>query len=311
MRRVSDAVVSARRRVVDSLHEIRGYLRFPLRLRLDAEGHTRVVLYGLPYPGWNAVLADRQTWMIAKGVHDVVRIPACPALAQWFSRRQHDAVVIPIKDGHAARLPKGRRALAPRSDVISLLADKARFAAYMQQSGLSDLIPTTRINGHADVNFPAVLKPARHSSSFAVVVVDGDEQLERLLDSWAYRSTGYLVQELVPGTTEYASHCVCKSGRVLWTLTYRMEMDATVIRTSSNFRKRDRIETPPATVRQLERVLAPLDYSGICHVDYKVMPDGGLRIFEINPEIGAPLVSSECLEDLAEAFACVVANAQS
>lgn len=151
------------------------------------------------------------------------------------------------------------------------------------------------------MNFPAVLKPARHSSSFAVVVVDGEEQLERSLDSWAYRSTGYLVQELVPGKTEYASHCVCKRGRVLWTLTYRMEMGATVIRTSSNFRKRDRIETPPATVRQLERVLAPLDYSGICHVDYKVTPDGGLRIFEINPEIGAPLVSSECLDDLAEA----------
>src|SRR5262245_56225541 len=94
----AEALGALRRRASDLYHEIRRYLGFPLRLRLDGTGGTRVVLFGLPYPGWNAVLADRTAWARARGVRDVIRIPAWPAVARWLARR--DAVFIPIKDKH-------------------------------------------------------------------------------------------------------------------------------------------------------------------------------------------------------------------
>lgn len=84
------------------------------------------------------MLANHRAWTLAEGVHSVIRIPAYPALARWPSRRQRDAVVIPIKDGHVGWLPEGCRLLASELGVVSLLADKARFAAYMQQTGLGD-----------------------------------------------------------------------------------------------------------------------------------------------------------------------------
>ena len=81
------------------------------------------------------------------------------------------------------------------------------------------------------------------------------------------------------------------------------------IKSEDNVMRRWTIATPDAIVRQIEAVLAPLAYNGPCNLDYKLDPDGKIRVFEINPRLGGSLMMPQHGEELRQALACIVANA--
>jgi D-ala D-ala ligase C-terminus len=296
------------------LRDARVFFRFPLRLKFSTtpiERRTRVLFYGIPYADWNAPMADPALWQQIGDVGEVVRLPAlwlAPAvLARIFDGR---TVVIPAKIAHASRLPRGFDSLSPDAPSIHALDNKIRFAAYMLANSLQDHLPTVYA-GPADAVYPCVVKRADMSSSWGVVIVQSAVQAEALLQSAMFFGKQTLLQELVPGTIEHATYCVVRGGKILWHCTFVTEVsESNIIKAEDNVTRRWTIATEPSVVAQIEKVLAPLSYSGPCNLDYKIASDGTVRIFEINPRLGGSLMLPQYKDELRRALACIVANAK-
>jgi len=193
------------------LQEVRTFFRFPRWLTLNAYGSgRRVILYGIPYADWNATLSDRALWSKLPGVARVLRVPATP----FGSGARSDDVVIAMKTSHMVRRPGGR-ALQPTSQAIAVLEDKAKFAAYMAANGFGDYCPRTYA-GRQEAVFPCMLKRTDLSASLGVAIARSAEHLDELLQTRMFRGHPHLLQAIVPGNIEYATYCVSRGGRVLW-----------------------------------------------------------------------------------------------
>lgn len=300
----------------ERLRETRAFLRFPLHVRLAApagEEATHVLLYGVPYADWNAPLADGALWASMHGVASVFRLPALPVIsaliARFVGRVGPRRIVIPAKTAHAARLPGGWHSLSPDAGSVHALDDKLRFADYMAANGFGDYCPAPYA-GVAAAIYPCVLKRTDLSSSWGIVVVNSRDELEAQLQSPLFKGHRHALQALVAGQIEHATYCICKDGAVLWHCTFMTEVASPdTIKSEDNVLRRWTIATPDAIVRQIETVLAPLAYNGPCNLDYKLGPDGKIRVFEINPRLGGSLMIPQYGEELRQALACIVANA--
>ena len=266
-----------------------------------------MVLYGVPYADWNKSLAVQALWDGVADVSRVVRIPASPSLLRWLVGL--DAVVIPMKEAHAAEVPAGARCLAPRPEAAHAFADKQRFADYVTANRLGDLTPRT-YSGWMEAKFPCVLKRTDFAAGHGIAVISSASEGEALLKSPLYANEPYVLQEAISGTTDYCTFCVLKNGRLLWSRTFVNEIATPLtIRGEGNVLRRISVETPDSTARQIETVLAPVSYSGPCNIDYKLDGDR-LRIFEINPRLGGSLLQPPFREHLQAALACIVAHCE-
>lgn len=287
------------------LQEVRTFFRFPRRLNLKGDGHgRRVILYGIPYADWNATLSDRGLWSNLPGIARVLRLPATP----YGSGARADDVVIAMKTSHMARRPGGR-ALQPTAQAIAVLEDKARFAAYMAANGFGDHCPRSYVDRQEAV-FPCVLKRTDLSASLGVDIVQSARHLDELLQTRTFEGHPYVLQALVQGNIEYATYCVCKAGRVLWSCSFATDTgSAAAIKREDNALQRQAIATPVSVLRQIEAVLLPLAFSGPCNVDYKLLADGRVQIFEINPRLGGTLMLPDQAAELRAALACIIEHA--
>lgn len=283
------------------LRDVRTFFQFPRQIEFDGRKGGRVILYGIPHADWNATLSDRALWSNLPGIAQVLRRPASP----FGSGAHADDVVIAMMTGHIARKPGGR-ALEPTTHALATLEDKAKFAAYMTANGLADYCPRTYANRHEAV-FPCMLKRTDLSASLGVAIVKSSDHLDELLRMRTFAGHAHILQAVVPGNVEYATYCVCKNGRVLWSCSFATDIGAPIaIKREDNALARQAIATPDPVLRQIEAVLQPLAFSGPCNVDYKRAADGRLQIFEINPRLGGTLMLPSQSKQLHAALACIL-----
>ncbi len=292
-----------------NLSEVRNFWRHPLRLRLaPAKGPgIRVVLYGIPYGDWNAMLADRRLWESLEIVSEVLRVPGFWAL---LPRATDRTVVIPMKSEHAATAPRRYRGLWPDRRSLDILDDKDKFQSYMEDQGLAAYCPA-RYRTPGQAVFPCIVKRLDLSGSIGVEIARSHAHLDEILGSPVFAHRPYILQELVAGTKEYATFCVCEDGRILWHWTFESTMASpTVIKNENNDKNRRILDAAPAVLKQLEAVLAPLAYRGPCIVNYKLAPDGTVRVFEINPRFGGSLLQPPQVDRLREALGHILGKSR-
>jgi carbamoylphosphate synthase large subunit len=291
--------------LVIRLQDLRTFFRFPRDLKLRDGGRGRwVILYGMPYADWNATVSNRDLWLKLPDIARVLRRPATP----FGSGARADDVVIAMKSSHLRRR-RGGRSLEPTARAIATLEDKAEFAAYMTTNGFDDYCPRTYASRH-DAAFPCMLKRTDLSASLGVAIAQSAAHLDELLRTRTFEGHPYILQAPVPGNVEYATYCVCKNGRVLWSCSFATDIGAPVaIKREDNALQRQAIATPEPVLREIERVLQPLAFSGPCNVDYKLSADGRMQIFEINPRLGGTLMLPSQSEQLHAALACIIEHA--
>lgn len=291
------------------VQEVRTFRRFPMRLQMTpAEGPgLRVILYGLPYGDWNPTLSDRQLWQDLRVVSELRRIPGVRWLLPWSTER---TVVIPMKTSHTVDAPRRFRGLIPDRRSARILADKNAFQAYMAEKKLMAYAPATYPDPDAAV-FPCVVKRLDLSASIGVEIAASRAHLDEIQRSGLFTGRPSLLQALVPGSVEYATFCICDGGRILWDCTFASTMSGpAVIKNEDNGKDRRTVTTPPAVLKQFETVLAPLNYRGPCVVDYKILDDGRVQIFEINPRLGGTLLLKANAGLLREALGHILAAAR-
>jgi len=276
-------------------------------VRLDA---VRLVVTGEPFADWVPVLTAPETWASVPAIAEVVlKLDDSPLLESLLSptlgRRTPSllTVVLPLRENAIAACPAGH-GLYPSPAAVAILRDKRRFADYAAAHGLAHLCPVTYA-APKDIALPCIVKPAYlHDRA---IVVRTEAALEALLEDASPQC--FVFQEFIPGTTEYTTHCILRDGRPVWTRSFAFEKDGDA-RVGVEFRTMAPFDPPPAVMDALERLLRPLDYSGLCNMDYTLRPSGPrageIAVFEINPRFGGTMFLPQTRPLLAEALGCLV-----
>jgi carbamoylphosphate synthase large subunit len=153
-----------------------------------------------------------------------------------------------------------------------------------------------------------VLKRVDLAGGIGIEVVRSRVHLESLLQTAVFRGREVLLQAFVPGQTEYVTHCVCKDGSILWSCSFVWTLGPEAFGIPV-FGDTTSLTASCRTLSDIARILAPLRYSGPCCVNYKLLPNGEIAIFEINPRLGGSLMNPRNIEFLRQAMAHIIYNA--
>src|SRR6266436_6587178 len=213
-------------------------------------------------------------------------------------------VLFPTSDETAALLSKFHTALSrrfrvstPPWDVLRWAYDKRftyQLAAEQQVDYPSTIYPSTETDlVAASCTFPAILKPATHSSvnrftaDKAWPVANRNELLARYRQARELIPADLiLVQELIPGggESQFSYAALCCDGQPIASLTARRTRQYPIdFGYSSSF-----VETldVPEIEEPARRLLAAIRYTGLVEVEYKLdARNGRYKLLDINPRL--------------------------
>jgi len=217
-------------------------------------------------------------------------------LEQW--------VLFPTSDESAAllsrfhsKLSRRFRVSAPTWNVLRWAYDKRltyRLAVDQHVDYPTTFYPLTDADlGGVNCEFPAILKPATHSSINRLTqdkawrVENHEELLAKYREARALMPPDLiLVQEMVPGSggSQFSFAALCSDGKTIAYLTARRTRQYPIdFGYSSSF-----VETMdvPDIVAPSQRLLAAIGYTGIVEVEYKFdLRDGRFKLLDINPRL--------------------------
>jgi hypothetical protein len=272
---------------------------------------VRIVVFGEFADDWLPAFVNPDVWTPIDGVTEVLRVadqsrPRIPPPAVAASR----TVVVPLSILNIRNCPRGHDTLIPDAHALETLGNKKKFAEYMAAQGFADLCPTTFATDD-EATFPCILKRADLAAAWGIAVAHSAEELARLRGAADWRGKECVLQAFVPDAVEYVTHCVCRDGRVLWSCSFACTKEhPDQVRAGMDHQTIAPTVAAPHVLDRIAQVLAPLGFSGPCSVDYRLLPGGGMLIFEINPRFGGSLTLPENAGRLSEALACIIDNAR-
>ena len=203
------------------------------------------------------------------------------------SFRRYD-VVVPLSISaltEARRLsPLQKNALPlPTAKSVSLCDDKYEFNQALVKAGFGQYIP--KIAQGLALTPPYILKKriGWYGTDCYIIRNHGDEeaQLDRITDP------EYFCQELIPGSTEFATHVLFVGGKIVKALNirYRFPID-TPIKGQDAVHFMVICRCPYLDL--FARVLRTIQFEGLCCFNYKVV-EGQPFLLEINTRFGGSL----------------------
>jgi len=265
-------------------HGVPVWVVSPPNIRLAS--FSRYTRRTLPWP-----VGDDETQ-----VEHLLEIAARNNLDQW--------VLFPTSDESAALLARFHSKLSsrfrvstPTWNVLRWAYDKRltyRLAADQKVDCPATFYPLTDADLEGvNCEFPAILKPATHSSINRLTedkawrVANREELLVRYREARELMPADLiLVQEMIPGSggSQFSFAALCSEGKTIASLTARRTRQYPIdFGYSSSF-----VETMdvPEIVAPSERLLAAIGYTGIVEVEYKFdLRDGRYKLLDINPRL--------------------------
>jgi hypothetical protein len=183
------------------------------------------------------------------------------------------------EEGH--RIPDNPLPI-PSLESIGLFDDKCRFNQLLKENGLGKFIP--RNEGKLD--YPYMLKKRVDDWGQSCHIINNVK--DEAAASAALADPEYFTQQLVVGSTEYATHLLFKGGEIL----YGVNVEYT-FNTSTPIKGRDKeLRRRVCRCRHLKlfsTILGLTDFEGLCCFNYKTAEDGSPMILENNPRFGGSL----------------------
>ena len=191
------------------------------------------------------------------------------------------------------RLSAALRFVIPEVELVEQLTDKAAFHDVAERHSLP--VPQTRVlelgetYDIEDVIYPVIVKPVRRDKAWntafpeKAVLLEGSEDLRRLLDALAATQRRVLVQQAIPGpeTCIETYHAYVDSNGDVAT-----EFTGRKLRTfppSGGYSTAVETAAQDDVARSGREVLEKLQLRGVAKVDFKRDPAGRLWLLEINP----------------------------
>jgi len=175
-----------------------------------------------------------------------------------------------------ARLPM------PTPASVHLCDDKLLLNRRLAELGFERHIPALL----ASPRPPFILKRRIAECSEDCHLVFDDATRQRLAPQIA--SDDYFCQQIVAGSSEYASHVVMRDGRIVAevSIEYIARQD-TFIKDSEPFVTHHLTHSPCLAL--IEEMLRAIDFEGLCCLNYKIGRGGVMQLIEINPRFGGSL----------------------
>lgn len=273
------------------------------RLRPDT---FDVAVFGSNYPNWlDRLASDADIWAELPMVRSVGLYGD-----GWLGHEGTPAqrFVLPLLEGNIRTCPAGW-ALVPRSAELEVLADKARFARYMQANRLERFAPRTYWSQES-VQYPAVVKRTDLYAGYGIQLVHSPEELAATLEQEMWAGHPAVFQEYVEGGLEYVLQAVVVRGLLVWHAAFEIVIppDEPIRHPHTEETVRP-LEIPARELFVLQSIIAPLNFSGPINFNYRRRPDGSVALFEINPRLGGSLFRPESVPILASAIDAIMRHA--
>jgi carbamoylphosphate synthase large subunit len=168
--------------------------------------------------------------------------------------------------------------------AIMTCDSKELFAKFMIYNHLFEHIPNTYFSD--PINFPCVLKPICGASGKGIVVIKNKADYENSLIKF---NSLYIAQDFVFSNKQYIAHVLCDRGQIIFSVIYVEDIDEEFYiarRPIRNYKKREMCEIEKSI---FSKIMVLLNYHGMCAIDYTYNKSNELKIFEINPRMGASL----------------------
>jgi predicted ATP-grasp superfamily ATP-dependent carboligase len=181
-----------------------------------------------------------------------------------------------------ARLRKNALPL-PSAESVRLCDDKYRFNQALIKAGFGRYIP--KMQQGMGLTPPYILKKRTGWRGQGCYLIrnhaDQEAQLDRIMNPQ------YFCQELIPGTTEFATHILFAGGRIVKALNIKYEFESDTPIKGQNAALLQVVHRCPC-LDLFERILRTIRFQGLCCVNYKVAKDQPF-LLEINPRFGGSL----------------------
>jgi hypothetical protein len=221
-------------------------------------------------------------WLVAIGARiDRSRYQPSFAPLDAVDLDRFDAA-LPLQLDHYRELAgrDARKFVMPGPDVVALCHDKLALARFLQRAGFGRHVPEIY---EGEARYPYVRKPRRGEFGEGCRIVAGP-------DGESARDSDSFDQACVPGPIEYALHILRFEGRIRYCQLVRYEMAGPLeVRGADNKPVRGALVRGDEAASLFEPILAALDYSGTCCINFKLQ-DRTPMILEINPRFGGSLV---------------------
>ena len=203
------------------------------------------------------------------------------------SYKRYDIVVplsLPaLEDARRYALRQKNAFPLPTAESVNLCDDKYEFNQALVKSGFGRYIPGI-VQGLA-LTPPYILKKRNSGGGTGCYIIrncgDEEAQLNRITDP------KYFCQELIQGSTEFATHILFVDGRIVKALNikYVFSSDTPIKGQNADFFT---VIHRCQYLRLFARILRSIQFQGLCCVNYKVAK-GVPFLLEINPRFGGSL----------------------
>lgn len=211
-------------------------------------------------------------------------------------------ILLPLMEWHIIKSPKNYLALISEDEVINTLAIKSNFDDYINRINLAHITPKTYKTIDL-IKFPVILKRVDLNAGSGIAYIKSMSSLEQHLQNEHWFQKPVILQEFIDGEQEYTTHMICKEGEILWHTSFYFELTPhNYIRTPMSIVHTERVEVGKNILLKLRECLKPLNFNGVCNIDYKFTHQGELKIFEINPRFGGTLMAKENQDLLRQAI---------
>lgn len=270
---------------------------------------VRVIIFGTHTDSWNTALAsEAAVWKRIPEVQCVERFDKIPAARPPESIKENRQVIIPLMERHIRQCPNNYQSLKPDLHSLSILENKANFGRYMQQSGLKRFHPHI-YSSIDEVEFPCVLKKIDLNGGNGIFILNSEAEFFDKLKEKNWTEHDYILQQYVSGQ-DHVTHCIFKKGEMLENCSFIYErIDPAQITQASNILRCSPFAPSSRLLDKIISILAPLNYSGPCNVDYRILPSDDIMVLEINPRLGGSLMGPKHVEYLADQLSCLIQNA--
>jgi predicted ATP-grasp superfamily ATP-dependent carboligase len=180
------------------------------------------------------------------------------------------------------------------NEIIDIFDNKKKFINYAKSNGLEDYIPYTYDN-YVYEDKKVIIKEPINCYGYGITINNLTKINQEIIDN-------NVVQEYIYSNIEYAGHFLIEDGIItiskIYQKTFNVNKNDEYVDGNNNYDYTSKkIELDQKYLYDLQELLIPCKYSGICSIDFKILNDN-IKVFEINPRLGGSLARN--LLDLSE-----------
>jgi carbamoylphosphate synthase large subunit len=241
----------------------------------------KIIFYGNHSDDWMSVLNDGLLELIPKeiNVEEIINIYDITTLLTYDYK---DYFIIPLMEINYCELYINNINTKLQSiESINIFSSKKLFQGYVFYCNLEQYSPK---------NYFSISKVPK--DKYVIIKQNisnngiGTEIKQNILESDFTEDS--IVQEYIENNVEYTAHIVSKNGRIIKSIVYESQFEDNFHIKSFPYNTPD-INKVTIDCSILELFLLPLEYTGICNIDFTIDNDN-FKVFEINPRFGGSLM---------------------